>query len=1043
MTFTSKFNRGLLRSSSALSALAMLGAGLTASAFIAAPAAAQDYTRGNLSGTVLDDAGAPINGATVTVRSNEQGFTNSTTTDANGVFRITALPTGSYTVTVTSGGAVVVNDPAASVFAGQNNTYRYTAGAASTDTAESGDEIVVTGSRVRVDDFAATQTGATLNVAELAESVPVQRDQTSLILLAPGTTGGDTGFGDFASISGATVAENAYYVNGLNITDFRNFIGGARVPFEFYRTLDVKTGGYQAEYGRALGGVTSAVTKSGSNNFEAGAVVTYSPDSLQSDSPDTYAAVNRTDYTEELDANFYLSGPLIKDRLFFYGLYSPQYFEQADTSRTLAARTTTRSDSPFFGGKVDLVITDGHRLEGTYFRDRQVQRTSYQAYDVEDDVLGDIGGTVIGETGGDNFIGTYTGQFTNWLTLSASYGEYRSVNLAEDLPDIAYVSSRINRPRNPETGQLLATRRVRGAVGSVLNERNLRKAYRADADIYANFAGEHHIRAGFDFEKLSAEEATRRTGGGYDYDFRNANVLRTYYENSGSFETNQRAFYLQDSWTLLDNRLNLQLGIRNDRFKNYSVTGDKYYDSGDQWAPRIGASFDVFGDQRTRINAFWGRYYLPIATNTNIRLGGKELFYRQFLSYPTGEGVATDLNGDGIPDGLVFDENGDPTLGAIYITGDEAGPCPDAGPDAGEICYSVNSDGVAGPTDTLVSSTLKPSHSDEIILGISHRVKDWTFSLNYVNRRLGETLDDVAVDAAVLAYCDREGVAGCEDVWTGFHQYVLANPGSDITVRLDGDCTIDGQCDVVSLAAEDLGFKRAVRKYDAVQFEVDKAFNGLWGFNASYTYTKLRGNYEGAVKSENNQNDAGLTQDFDQPGFQDGFYGKLANGREHVFKAYGHVQPVEWLDLGLNLQIESPRHFSCFGNYYDADNFAFAYGRASFYCTQSEYGGEAIENSDGGTSYLINRGEAFKSDWNKRIDLGAAFKLGNINSSFGDTQFRVDVFNVFNWKSKLDFNEYGDLGNYIYEPDPNYARVSGYQAPRSVRFTLSARFGGK
>ena len=66
-------------------------------------------------------------------------------------------------------------------------------------------------------------------------------------------------------------------MNGLNITDFRAFLGASLIPFEFYRTLDVKTGGYQAEYGRALGGVTSAVTKSGSNELQGGAIFSYAP----------------------------------------------------------------------------------------------------------------------------------------------------------------------------------------------------------------------------------------------------------------------------------------------------------------------------------------------------------------------------------------------------------------------------------------------------------------------------------------------------------------------------------------------------------------------------------------------------------------------------------------------------------------------------------------------------------------------------------------------------------------------------------------------
>lgn len=1034
MTQKNNFKRGFLRSSSALSALAMLGAGLASSMVLAAPAAAQDYTRGTLSGTVVDEAGAPVSGATVTVRSNEQGFTNSTTTDASGTFRVTALPTGTYTVTVNAGGSVVVQDPSAQVLAGQTNQYRYTGGASQT-VEDGGEAIVVTGTRRRVDDFATTQTGATLDVAELVETIPVARDQTSLILLAPGTTSGDTGFGNLASIGGATVAENAYFVNGLNITDFRNFVGGSLIPFEFYRTLDVKTGGYPAEYGRALGGVTSAVTKSGSNNLEGGAVVVYSPDFLQEDSPATFAAANGSDYTESLNANFYLSGPIIKDRLFFYALYAPRHFEQSDSSITGAQRVTTRSSTPFYGAKIDAVVVEGHRLEFTFFRDRQVQFTRYEDFNPTTNSIGASQGGVVNTLGGNNFIGTYTGRFTDWLTVSGSYGENRNVGLQTANPNLAFITSRINAP----TG--INTRRVQGSVAGAFADRDVRKVYRGDVDLYVKFFGDHHFRAGFDLEKLSAEENTSRTGGGYDYDFRATNVLRTFYSNTGSFQSEQRAIYLQDAWSLFDNRINLQLGVRNDRFRNSSVTGDRYYDSGDNWAPRIGGSIDVFGDQRTKINAFFGRYYLPVATNTNIRLAGQELFYRQFLLYPAGQGAAQDFNKDGIPDTLKFDANGDP-IGLIPRATD-VNFCPTVSRNAGERCVQVNSDGVPGPTDTLISQNLKPSYTDEYILGASHRLGGWTFGVDYIRRRLGETLEDVAVDAAVLAYCTANKVAGCENEFTGFHQYVLANPGSDIIVRLDGDCSIKGQCDVVTLRKEDLGYLKAVRKYDAVQFTLDKAFNGLYGFNASYTYTNLRGNYEGAVKSDNNQTDAGLTQDFDQPGFQDGFFGDLANGRKHAFKFYGRIEPLEWLDFGVNVLVESPRKFSCIGNYFDANNFAAGYGNASFYCTQPNVGGTPVTNSAGGTSYLVNRSTAFKSDWNKRIDLGMGIKLGALGDAFGKSQLRIDVFNLLNWKQKLDFNEFGDAGNFIYSPSANYQKVTGYQSPRSVRFTLAMRFGGR
>ena len=74
------------------------------------------------------------------------------------------------------------------------------------------------------------------------------------------------------SFGGSSVGENQYLVNGLNTTNFRNFIGYSDVPFEFYETVDVKTGGFQAQYGKAIGGFVTATTKRGSNEFKLGKI---------------------------------------------------------------------------------------------------------------------------------------------------------------------------------------------------------------------------------------------------------------------------------------------------------------------------------------------------------------------------------------------------------------------------------------------------------------------------------------------------------------------------------------------------------------------------------------------------------------------------------------------------------------------------------------------------------------------------------------------------------------------------------------------------
>lgn len=1015
----------------ALRALALMGTSGIALG-IAAPVAAQDFTTGALVGRVLDEAGAPVTGGTLTARSVAQGFERTVPIASNGSFRVQALPGGEYIVTVNPTGGEAITNQRVSITPGGNSTYTFRPAASAAADADVGAEIVVTGSAERGADFGNNTGGLAIgNVSQLLNTTPIARNQTAIQLLAPGTTAGDTTFGNLASFSGATVAENQYYVNGLNITNFRNFLGSNNPPIEFYESIDVKTFGLPAEYGRALGGFTTVTTRSGSNDFKAGAIVAYSPDALRDDSPNTYAALNERDYAEDLEANFYLSGPIIKDRLFFYALYNPNYEKQSDISLLSNQSVTRRSNSPFFGGKIDAIITDGHRLEGTYFRNKVTDRYDFNRYNATTDTVGGYIGTRVDQQGGDNFVGTYTGQFTDFLTLSASYGENHDDRSSTPSPNVSLV-------QNTFTG---STATVRGFQGNTENSSDVRKFYRADADVYVNLLGSHHFRFGYEREDLTSTEDTIRAGG-YSYILTRdqfdaagnlvtpAYIERTFYQNAGTWNGRNEAFYLQDNWTLLNDRLTLQLGVRNDKFSNDALDGNTYFRSGDQWGPRVGASFDVFGDNRTKVFGSWNRYFMPVATNTSIRLGGAELFYRQQFLYPAGVTPAA-----GIPAGLQFDNNGNITNFGANRGGN---PCPAISADAGALCSAINSDGVQGPIDTLVSSSLQPSYTDEWNIGVSHRIGDWSFRLTYLNRRLGRTLDDVAIDAAVLAYCDENGINGCDSVFTGFHQYVLANPGQDITVRLDGDCDADPrQCEVATLSAANLGYPQAVRNYDSVQFEFEKAYSNNWFLRGSYVYQRLRGNYEGAVKSDNGQEDSGLTQDFDQPGLLDGAYGQLANGREHQFKLFGSYGFSENFRVGVNALVESPRKFSCIGYYYDLDNFAAAYQDASFYCGQPQFADRPTftDPGSGRTSYLVDRGTAFESDWRKQIDLNVQYDLAALPGSF----FSVDVFNVFNWKSKVDYDEFGDL------PDASlneqYGQVLGYQAPRSVRLTFGVRLG--
>lgn len=1026
--------RGYLYRGGALRALALLGASVSALSVATAPAAAQDYTTGAIEGVVRADDGSTVSGGTATVESNSQGFSQTVAVDSRGFFRLSALPAGSYTVTVSAPGYQSVSDNSIAVEAGGQATYTFTLPTA----VAGGADIVVTARAVRGSDFASNQTGTNFDVQELVETVPVGRNPTALALLTPGTIQGDGDFPNLASIGGGTVGENSYYVNGLNITNFRNFVGGATVPFEFYRSLDVKTGGYQAEFGRALGGFTSAVTKSGSNDLKAGAVIVYNPDALRENAPNTYTSFNDADFAESINANFYVSGPVIRDHLFVYALYNPRYITSEFSSYTGQSTTREKSTSPFFGAKVDAVLNENHRLEFTYFRNNELFRYDYSNFDPATERTGSYYGSLAIESGGDNYIGTYVGRFTDWFTLSASYGKNRDDYSQITSPETAYVTSRL---ALNAAGQVVngTVRRAAGSVLARMDRINERTIYRADADIYANLFGEHHFRVGYDREDLLATEDLTRNGT-YNFDLRSAFIFRAYYANQGTFTGRNEAIYAEDAWSIANGRLNLQLGVRGDRFVANTLQGDTYYDSEFLFAPRLGASFDVLGDRSTKINAFFGRYYLPLALNTSVRLTGSELFYNQRFRYPAGVNPAV-FDQNGIPVGLPFDALGNPAVGAPFPA--DALPCPASSPDAGELCFNVLSDGEVPPPDRFISSTLKPSYNDEFIVGASRRFGDWTLTLNYIRRRLGDTLEDQAIDAAVVAYCQRNNIAGCAAVFTGYRQLVVSNPGEDITV-VPNTIIPELANKPITLTAAELGHNRAERNYDSVQLEVDKAFNGRWGINASYVYTSLRGNFEGSAKSDNNQREAGYTNDFDQPGYMEGAYGVLANQRAHVFKVRGSIKPAEWLLIGANLLVASPRKFSCIGNYPDPEDFAADYGAATYYCSNVLATGLPLlvtdpsnPNYDGVTTApaLIRRGTAFESDWQKTLDVGIQFNL----ASLPGTSFRADIFNIFNWQDELDFNEFGDVP--FAGASPDYGRVLGYTAGRSVRFTLTMRFG--
>ncbi|HEY9133074.1 MAG TPA: carboxypeptidase regulatory-like domain-containing protein, partial [Dyella sp.] len=188
-------------------------------------------------------------GATVTVRDPSTGFVRSVTADEKGNYRFPFLPIGKYVLESSKDGKSLGAPINVSVSLGNATTVNLGV------TELTGVNVTATNVVTAVD---VTSTESATNITrEELRRLPVDQNVTAVTVLAPGVNKGTAGFGGI-TFGGSSVAENAFYVNGLNVTDFYNRNGFSEAPYNFYQEFQVKTGGYSVEFGRTTGGVVNA-----------------------------------------------------------------------------------------------------------------------------------------------------------------------------------------------------------------------------------------------------------------------------------------------------------------------------------------------------------------------------------------------------------------------------------------------------------------------------------------------------------------------------------------------------------------------------------------------------------------------------------------------------------------------------------------------------------------------------------------------------------------------------------------------------------------
>jgi Carboxypeptidase regulatory-like domain/TonB dependent receptor len=1046
---------------------------------------------GTIVGTVTDAATKkPVADVVVTATAPQLPGEQIVVTDSQGQFRIPQLPAGQYTlrfekesfrpfsrsdIPLRIDTTVRVNTEILPDTAGQ-------------------EEIVVVGKAPTVD-VGSSNVGTNVGqdfVRNIAVARPTGRGGAarsfeSLATVAPTATADEYGVG----ISGTTSPENGFVVDGLSVGNPAKGIIGTPLSMEFIGEVNVITGGYMPEYGRATGGVLNAVTKSGSNEFKGSVFANWAPGALQSQRTPVNTQGSAFSFTRQTwnigDFGAELGGPILKDKLWFYVGLAPNFYREQVTKDVRKGQTTLgangrytidRDENGFqiynnipgastsrFGdqrgfqylGKLTYAINPDHSLSlsvsgspsstggnGSYGYDNEsggllavangdytagTNLTTNDALDVAlkmnsafmdkrlllDTTLGwhnqrvtsnAVDGSTVFDIGNQSTLaGTNWFRFRNQTTPdqvtryigpgSAEYNQavYNAVLAACSGPDasVACTTNQYIKGAPQILSDALLNRMQGKVVGTLL----------------LDGLGHHVLKAGVDVENIDYNSTrgytgqgllSQSTGGGRwdvsrSYGYLTGPDQAVLLNNVNSFTRSLTAgAFVQDSWSILD-RVTLNAGVRLDQQVLYGSKGQIGINLPNQISPRIGLVYDVTQEGRSKLYANYARFYNSVPLNIMDRGFGNE---RQ-------------LNLSSLATRCVPNKTA-PTA----AEGDACMALANLAP----TVYNPASDpnGIyhgTGVVQNMVDPDIKPQSLDEFVVGGEYEVLPrLRAGVSYVHREARNVVEDMSRDDGTT--------------------YFMGNPGQGIATD----------------------FPVATRNYDAVTLFAEKAFGDLWLAQASYTWSRLYGNYSGLFVPESGQLDPFANATYDLKALLDNQMGLLPGDRTHTIKFFGAREFVlsgnMSFNLGLSYTGQSGTPLNALAGY-------LLYGASE--------------------SYIVERGTVGRNDFIHSFDgkLGFNVKVTPTNT----LTLNVDVFNLFNFQGVSERDEQytpltvfpivGKKGtgngatteaeldqallgttqqdqNGAARPfnedakNPNFLRPTAYQAPRAIRFGARVTF---
>ena len=980
-------------------------------------------TTGGINGSV------PAGGNQSIVIESGSGFRREIAVDARGRYAVSQLPLGTYTVSLVRDGTTVDTrkDVALRVGASTDVSFAAPAPTATAGDATSLTGVTVTGTALPSIDVTSVDSRTVITSQQLAR-LPLGRNAEAIARLAPGVVNNganfqsDTGH-SVASFGGAAANENAYYVNGFNTTDPLNALGGLQLPYGAIDQQEVYTGGYSAQYGRSDGGVINQVGKRGSNEWHFGAQVLWEPAFARSHYSDLHyyatpasapagnlyqpKSENRA-WTTTVSA--YAGGPLIKDKLFFFaaGEFEKQGRRNVNDVGNNTPASTNDYRSPRWYAKLDWNINESNILELTGAGDKREGSGTRYRYDFVNrertSRIGDVNDT---KTGGDLYVAKYTGYITDNLTISAMYGKMDTKNYdqaADYDPSLVRVDDAPKQNPLLNGGHAIQNSQVPDI--SAPGRGNKSTNFRFDV---AYVLGDHTLSAGIDnVGSRVLDFGTSSPGPGYVWDYGHTDnpnqpisdasgsnfvpapglfpngqtgyfVSRNIVNNRVNVRSRQRAQYIEDKWQLTDQWL-LSIGLRNDQFTDYNQFGQAFIkQTKPQWAPRLGASWDVNGDGSFKVFANAGRYYLGLPLNPAT---GAAAGYTSTQQYYTYSGI-------------------DPTTGA-----------PTGLTQISDVVSGNNSYGIPPDPRTVAGRNLKAEHQDEFILGFDKSFGEhWVYGVKATQRILRSVIDDFC-DVGLVT--DKATALG-HTIGSSNSCYLI-NGGSANTFTL---IDANGQAYGVPLSRDEMGFPSAKRRYYSLEGFLEHTFDGVWYGKVDYLFSRSYGDSEGQARTDTRQSGAAGSVDWDNSYVMQYSNGVLGNDHTHQLKAYGYWQFAPEWQLSGSFQAISGAPEVCLGYYGATHSDPKTYGSTYHYCN-------GLPSPPGSQGRL---------PWTFQLDLGLTYRPNWADQKLA---FSANVFNVLNQQRAT--YRYPSSEDRPFTPNPIYRVPLYVQDPRYARLAVTYDF---